>query len=88
MYGLEIERILLYNLILVPVVTFLLYILFRRIGTLVTSNLNQLIQGIQYVKEGNLDHNISINTHDEIQLLAESYNFMRKGLKEMNRLKD
>ena len=88
LYATLLQRILTFNLYLIPPVILLLYLLLIDIGNIVTNNLNKLNQAIGFVKEGNLDYPLKIKTHDEIEKLSDAYNFMRLGLKESEKLKD
>lgn len=47
-----------------------------------TKNLDTIIRGFEKVKEGNLNTHISINSQDEFETIAESYNLMIDSLRE------
>jgi diguanylate cyclase (GGDEF)-like protein len=87
-YGNWLWQILIFNLLLFPIVTLLVFIFFRRVGDLVTFRLRELAGGLREVQAGNLDHLLEIRTGDELEELSKAYNVMRTGLKETDRLRD
>ena len=49
----------------------------------INESVNQVIEGIQTVQDGNLDTKIKIKYHDEIGLIAENFNRMARRIKEL-----
>ena len=50
---------------------------------ILTRPLAGLLQGIRRVSQGNLDYNVEIASSDEIGIIAESFNSMRRKLKKL-----
>lgn len=48
----------------------------------IAAPVHQLMEGVQVVAAGNLDHRVEIRTGDEIEALADAYNRMTGSLKE------
>lgn len=48
---------------------------------LTTNPLKRLSEGVSVISTGNLDHKIVVNSHDEIEALAEEFNLMTDQLK-------
>jgi signal transduction histidine kinase len=61
------------------IISFTLISLLTRL--ILSRPVNELLKGIQTIAEGDLDHKVSINTHDEIGVLANSFNKMTDHLK-------
>ncbi|MDP3980739.1 MAG: adenylate/guanylate cyclase domain-containing protein, partial [Chlamydiota bacterium] len=55
---------------------------------MITVPLFKLMNGLQKIKEGDLDIRVYVQSGDEIQLLTESFNQMADGLKEREMIKD
>ncbi len=52
----------------------------------ITNPLNSLLQGVQEIGKGNLNAQVPLETHDELGVLAQSFNEMIQGLKEKERV--
>ena len=48
----------------------------------ITRPLEELTGGAQWIAEGNFDRRLAIRTNDEVQILAETFNYMTERLKE------
>lgn len=71
-------QMLLFNLILLLILSGLYFLLVRQLGTIILDPLHQLITGIKKVQEGNYAYEISADTQDEIKTLADAYNYLRE----------
>jgi len=58
------------------------YVVARRTAKLVTDPIMVLDEGARVIGDGNLDHRIEINSGDEIEELADTFNKMTADLKE------
>lgn len=86
--GIEIRRIILFNLFFLIITLLLLLILLSNIGRQITSYLKELIDWTVYIVKGNFESEKIINTKDEIEMLAQNFNAMRISLnKNMNNLR-
>lgn len=56
--------------------------------TLMVRPVNKLADAAHWIGSGNLEVQVSINTHDELQDLAHSFNSMVKGLKDRDRIRN
>lgn len=56
------------------------------IASRITNPLNALLLGVQEVGKGNLNVKVPLETHDELAVLAQSFNDMIEGLKETERV--
>lgn len=74
------------SLIILTVMFFVIiaavYVVARRTAKLVTDPIMVLDEGAQLIGNGNLDHRIEINSGDEIEKLAATFNRMTADLKE------
>jgi len=52
----------------------------------ITNPLNSLLQGVQEIGKGNLNTQVPLETHDELGVLAQSFNEMIQGLREKERV--
>ncbi len=52
----------------------------------ITEPLNSLLMGVQELARGNLTAQVPVKTHDELGVLARSFNEMMQGLKEKERV--
>ena len=80
--GVEIQRVLKFNLFLIPVLGLLIFLLFMNIGNIITQYLNSLIEWTEDIIKGNFQSERTIQSHDEIQHLSENFNKMRLNLRE------
>ncbi|MEK7706032.1 MAG: adenylate/guanylate cyclase domain-containing protein [Myxococcota bacterium] len=55
---------------------------------MVVGPLNQVVDAMRAAHEGDLEHELTLKRNDELGLLADTYNFMIRGLRERERLKD
>lgn len=60
-----------------------LYFSASRIAGSKTKAIDEIIRGIENVRNGDLDTHLSINTNDEFQIIAESYNQMLVDIKDL-----
>lgn len=77
-------------IVLFITLTLAMYYSARKIADSKTRAIDEIIAGINNVQNGNLDTTLNINTRDEFQIIAESYNQMLldiKALIEVNREK-
>jgi len=77
-------------IILFITLTLTMYYSARKIADNKTRVIDEIINGINNVQNGNLDTTLNINTRDEFQIIAESYNQMLldiKALIEVNKEK-
>lgn len=58
------------------------------LGRLVVKPIQRVMVSMRAVRDGDLDTEVDIKRSDEIGILAETYNFMVRGLRERERLKD
>jgi signal transduction histidine kinase len=72
------NKILLANVLLATILFFLALFYSRRI----TTPIHKLIGAVQHIRHGNLDHQIKLETNDEIQILAYEFELMRQKLQE------
>jgi adenylate cyclase len=63
------------------------YALFA-LGRLVLGPIHQVMDAMRQVHRGNLDTRVELSSSDEIGVLADTYNFMVRGLREREQLKD
>ncbi|HTC21805.1 MAG TPA: adenylate/guanylate cyclase domain-containing protein, partial [bacterium] len=52
----------------------------------ITQPLNSLLAGVQEIGRGNLNAKVPVETHDELGVLAQSFNEMIQGLREKERV--
>ncbi len=81
LFGQEIQRIVLLNLMLVSLILLMSLLLLRSVGRVMTANLDKLIQWSKRINQGDLDTQVKVETQDEIQTLAEHFAEMQKSLK-------
>ncbi len=81
--GMEVQRILTFNIILLVVVMGLMFFLLYDLGGVLSNELKKLLTGIDEVMQGNLDYNIKIPTQDEFDSLAQAYNQMRLSIRDL-----
>ncbi|MDZ7718825.1 MAG: histidine kinase dimerization/phosphoacceptor domain -containing protein [Balneolaceae bacterium] len=75
-------------MILIPVVTFLGYLLYQ-LRSRIQSSLNNLLKGTKEIAKGNLDLRIEVEGNDEHKTLADNFNLMTHRLQELiNRERD
>ncbi|QIR13873.1 EAL domain-containing protein [Shewanella aestuarii] len=82
LYGAELLRMLMFQLLLLSGVVVLTSWLFARVGKIVTKDILQLTFWTQNIVKGNLSQELSINSQDEIQQLAENFDQMRHSLRD------
>ncbi len=58
------------------------------LGRMVIQPLSRVVNAMRAVHEGNLENEVMIQRTDEIGMLAATYNFMVRGLREREQLKD
>ncbi len=58
------------------------------LGRLVIRPITQVATAMRAVQEGNLEHELTLKSRDEIGMLAGTYNFMVRGLRERAELQD
>ena len=75
------NEMLLYNMVLLVVISVLYFILLTRMGKVILEPMHELIKGMNFVKEGHLDYKVIVNTRDEIADMGDAYNFMSSELK-------
>ncbi len=86
--GMEVRRIIIFNFILLLSVGVLLFLVYRNLGGIISRHLEELIEWTRYIIKGNFSAEKKINTHDEIEVLAEHFDAMRISLgQNMNNLK-
>lgn len=68
-------------MIMIPVVTFLGYLLYQ-LRSRIQSSLNILLEGTQEIAKGNLDLRIEVEGNDEHKTLADNFNLMTQRLQE------
>ncbi|MDR2733449.1 MAG: SpoIIE family protein phosphatase [Spirochaetota bacterium] len=71
-----------YSLVLLAVFAILCFFLISRSMGIMLHPVLSLINGLDLVREGQLDYKIEVDTHDEIEALGDAYNFMRKRIQE------
>lgn len=81
LYGGEIGRILLFNLYLLAVLAVLSVLMLNYVGGIVTGQLQVLKDWTDRIIAGDLDTEQAVESHDEMELLAQNFNRMRQGLK-------
>ncbi len=57
-------------------------LLFAVIGHLFLRPLDELVKGVRWVEQGNLDHRVAVKSKDEFGMLADSFNSMVVRLRE------
>lgn len=72
-----------YLLIVLAILTFIMARIVRRVAIKKTKVMEEIILGIEKLKGGNLDNKLTINSNDEFEIIAESYNKMVDSLKEL-----
>jgi len=80
LYGAELQRILIFNLILLALMSALTTLLLANLGHLITGYLDQLAQWTKRIVIGDYGHRVTISSHDEIQVLAENFAKMHDTL--------
>jgi serine phosphatase RsbU (regulator of sigma subunit)/HAMP domain-containing protein len=78
--GRELLRILLFNLLLLPIVGLLAFLLHENIGKNVHRQLVELTEWTQAILRGDFGMEKKIRTHDELEELAENFDQMRLSL--------
>lgn len=68
-------------MIMIPVVTFLGYLLYQ-LRKRIQDSLKKLLEGTQQIAKGNLDLRIDLKGNDEHKTLAENFNLMTERLQE------
>lgn len=82
LFGKEIERMFYISLALVMIISVICLFLLASVGKLITRYLTELALWTQQIIKGNFNSRISIQSGDEIQLLAENFDAMRASLEE------
>lgn len=77
--DIKLEIVLLYGGFFVVAISFLLCLI---LYNFVTKPISLLVKGMNKLSRGDMDHRISLNTKDEIGLLANSFNSMVEELKQ------
>jgi signal transduction histidine kinase len=72
------NKILIANLVLVTIL-FLLALFYSR---QITTPVHKLIKAVQRMRQGNLEHQIRLESNDEIQILAHEFELMRQRLQD------
>lgn len=80
LFGQELLRIVMMNLLLMLCILVLAMTLLLRIGRHVTAHLQQLTDWTQTIVQGNFESQLTIRSNDEIQTLAEHFEQMRQSL--------
>lgn len=80
LFGQELLRIAMMNLLLMLCILALAMALLLRIGRHITTHLQQLTQWTRAIVQGNFDSQLTISSNDEIQTLAEHFEQMRQSL--------
>ncbi|MBI5508482.1 MAG: adenylate/guanylate cyclase domain-containing protein [Deltaproteobacteria bacterium] len=85
----EFRRALIVNLgVLAFALLLLVFYSLATLSRLVIHPLSRVVNAMRAVHEGDLDKEVIVNRNDEIGVLASTYNFMVKGLREREQLKD
>ena len=85
----EFRRNLIINLmVLVGALALLIFYSSITLGRLVIQPLSRVVNAMRAVHAGELDKEIIIKSNDEMGVLAATYNFMVRGLREREQLKD
>jgi len=82
MFAGELKRILLFNIFILLIVTTLSLLLLASIGKVITRYLSKLAAWTKRIIQGDFSSEEIISSRDEIQVLAENFNTMRKSLQE------
>jgi diguanylate cyclase (GGDEF)-like protein len=82
LYGDELLRMFLFQLLLLGGVIVLSSWLFTRVGKMVTEDILKLTKWTQNIVKGDLSQVLTINSQDEIQQLSENFNNMRQSLQD------
>lgn len=81
--GMEVQRILAFNGILLLVSLGLMFFLLFDLGGVLSQEIRKLLRGIDEVMQGNLDYYIRIETGDEFESLSQAYNTMRLSIRDL-----
>ncbi len=81
--GMEVQRILGFNVIILLSVIVLMFFLLYDMGGILSHELRKLLRGIDEVMQGNLEYHIKIRTQDEFESLGEAYNNMRLSIRDL-----
>lgn len=82
LFGSELKRILWFNLLLLVIISSLAFMLLVSVGRVITGYLSELAAWTKRIIQGDFQMAKTINSRDEIQLLAENFDAMRKSLQE------
>ena len=82
LYGDELLRMFVFQLLLLVGVIVLSSWLLTRVGKMVTEDILKLIKWTQNIVRGDLSQVLTINSQDEIQQLSENFNQMRQSLQD------
>ncbi|MDX1641616.1 MAG: histidine kinase dimerization/phosphoacceptor domain -containing protein [Balneolaceae bacterium] len=69
-------------MIMIPIVTFLGYLLYQ-LRNRIQNSLNALLKGTQQIAKGNLDLRVEVEGNDEHKTLADNFNVMTQRLQEL-----
>jgi len=75
------KNLLTVSFILAALLIFIFFILINQLGKIILNPFQTLINGMNYIKEGNLDFRVKVNTRDEIEKVSNTYNYMVEKLK-------
>jgi adenylate cyclase len=85
----QFQRDLVVNIsVLVGTLLLLIIYVALTLGRLVVRPITQVMLAMRSVHRGDLDTRLELKSNDEIGVLADTYNFMVRGLKEREKLKD
>ncbi len=71
-----VDRAIQYIVVLILAVTFLVVFAFYALGRALIYPIQSLTQSVQKVAEGDMDHRVAIETNDEVENLAQTFNEM------------
>ncbi|NME36799.1 MULTISPECIES: sensor histidine kinase [Fusobacterium] len=72
-----------YSIFALFILTFIMAKVVRRVAINKTKAMEEVISGIEKLKKGDLDTKLIINSNDEFQIIADSYNKMLESIKDL-----
>ena len=81
LFGKEILRIILANILLILITLLFAYFLLRSVGKMASANLQQLTQWAQKINQGDFSGEVKMTTRDEVKVLADNFSEMQRSLK-------
>lgn len=72
-----------YSIFVLFILTFIMAKVVRRVAINKTKAMEEIISGIEKLKKGDLNAKLIINSNDEFQIIADSYNKMLESIKEL-----